>query len=381
MKKQVIAAVSLILCACMLLFAGCKTKSGKDETTTKASDTTTALDAVATTAPDTTENSTEASTQAETRKPAASVTSTNKPTAQKVTEPKADTVKKLNSYEWNPAGTYKCGNGDGYLVPGVYYILKTGSKCTLTMTNGQKDEDGEMMGFEDVEVPRSLFIELKNGYTISIKGGKIIHSSKATVSGANNASGVYHEGAYRVGKDLPAGEYLVYSSSGETIADCAVYKNPDLFAEDSSFRGVSAYTPVYITLDNGEYVEIAGGSLKAASSSPIARPDKDGAYDDICMYKVGKDIQPGKYKLVPDDADEEYMYAIYKDSYYRDASGVVREDYEATGVVELNLKDGQYIEFLGAKLVPVTETPDPTDPTETTTATDTTAAEDPAPES
>ena len=381
MKKQVIAAVSLILCACMLLFAGCKTKSGKDETTTKASDTTTALDDVATTAPDTTENSTEASTQAETRKPAASVTSTKKPTAQKVTEPKADTVKKLNSYEWNPAGTYKCGNGDGYLVPGVYYIVKTGSKCTLTMTNGQKDEDGEMMGFEDVEVPRSLFIELKNGYTISIKGGKIIHSSKATVSGANNANGVYHEGAYRVGKDLPAGEYLVYSSSGETKAKCSVYKSPDRFAEDPYFRGVETYNPVYITLDNGEYVEIAGGSLKAASSSPIARPDKDGAYDDICMYKVGKDIKPGKYKLVPDNADEEYMYAIYKDSYYRDASCVVRKDCEATGVVELNLKDGQYIEFLGAKLVPVTETPDPTDPTETTTATDTTAAEESAPES
>lgn len=79
MKKTIVAAVSLILCACMLLFAGCKTKSGKDEATTKASDTTTALDAVATTAPDTTENSTEASTQAETRKPAVSVTSTKKP--------------------------------------------------------------------------------------------------------------------------------------------------------------------------------------------------------------------------------------------------------------------------------------------------------------
>ena len=99
------------------------------------------------------------------------------------------------------------------------------------------------------------------------------------------------------------------------------------------------------------------------------------------MYKVGKDIRPGKYKLVPDDADKEYKYAIYKDSYYRDASGIVREDYAATGVVELNLTNGQYIGFSGAKLVRATETPDPTDPTETTEETDTTKAEVSAPES
>ncbi len=362
MKKSIIVALSVILCLCMLLFTGCKTKS-PDNDTTAALDSTTALDTATTTLEElSTESSTEPSTEptTETKKPSSTGSSQSgainkKPV--KVTEPKVDTSKKLNSYAWNGDGTYKCGNGDGYLVPGVYYIQVT-SKCTISMTNGQKDEDGKAIGFEDLDVPYNIFVTLKAGYTIEIKGGKIIHSSKAVVPSANNSKGLYSEGSYRVGTDIPAGEYLVYSTSGTQTAFCVAYKNADPFAEDATMRGVEALNPMYFTIRTGEIIEVEGGNIMLAPKGAIARPDGNGAYDDTCMYKVGKDINPGKYKLVPDSADAEYAFIIYKDSFYDTSDMVVKENLEAKGTITVTLASGQYIDFYGAKLVPVTDEPD-----------------------
>jgi len=223
----------------MLLFTGCKTKSSDDDTTA-ALDSTTALDAITTTLAElSTDESTELSTEATTADKISGSSSQSGAVSKKpvkVTEPKVDTSKALNSYTWNGNGTYKCGNGSGLLVPGVYYLQKTAATCTITITNGKKDANGKSIGLEDIDIPYNVFIEMKTGYTIKIEGGKIIHASKAVVPGANNAKGLYSQGSYRVGKDLPAGEYLVYSTSGTESAVCATYKSADPFVDDSSGR-------------------------------------------------------------------------------------------------------------------------------------------------
>ena len=70
------------------------------------------------------------------------------------------------------------------------------------------------------------------------------------------------------------------------------------------------------------------------------------------MYKVGKDIKPGKYKLVPTDAENGYI--VYYDLQYIDFSVAdSAENLSKDKVIEL--ESGRYIEFAGLKLVPYVE--------------------------
>ena len=82
------------------------------------------------------------------------------------------------------------------------------------------------------------------------------------------------------------------------------------------------------------------------------------------MYKVGKDIKPGKYKLVPTDAENGYI--VYLDLQYIDFS--VADSAENLGKDKvIELESGRYIEFAGLKLVPYVE-PKPTEPSSETSS-------------
>lgn len=336
MKKLIISLLALTLCVC-LLFVGCKGKDDADTTTTE--NTSAATQAVETTTDPATEASTEESTSEEsTAAPVTQVPVTNKQPV-KVTEPKVETNKKIDSYSWNADGTYKCGNGDGYLVPGEYYIVRTGaSVCTVTITNGK----GKGMT-RDIE--NDTLATLKNGYTVAIKGGKIIHVSKATPGADHNGS--YVTGIYKVGRDIPAGEYIARRNpSAPYAAGLTFRKSTDYFSGESlDMRTVDA--PTYITLVAGEYVEVAQGSLKPATNQSIAKENSDGSYSSG-MYKVGVDIAPGKYMLTPLTSNA--MYNIYKDSLYNSDS-LLKSATGLKNTVEVKLEKGQYIEFTGAKII------------------------------
>lgn len=81
------------------------------------------------------------------------------------------------------------------------------------------------------------------------------------------------------------------------------------------------------------------------------------------MYKVGKDIKPGKYTLVPTDSENGYM--VYYDLRYIELSiKDYKEDVKAGTVI--TLENGTYFRGSGLKLVPYVE-PGTTAAPETTT--------------
>ncbi len=337
MKKLIISLLALMLCVC-LLFVGCKGKDDADTTTT-TENTTAATEDVATTQEPTSEVSTEESTFEEsTDAPAVQAPPVTNKQPVKVTEPKVETNKKIDSYSWNTDGTYKCGNGDGYLVPGEYYIVKTGSSCTVSLTNGKGS--GISRAIEN-----DTLVTLKTDYTVTIKGGKIIHVSKASPSA--NSNGVYVTGIYKVGRDIPAGEYVARkNSSAPYAAGITFRKSTDYFSGESlDMRTVD--TPTYITLEAGEYVEIVQGNLSPATNKSIAKENSDGSYSSG-MYKVGVDIPAGKYMLTPITSNA--MYNIYKDSLYT-SSSILKTGTGLKNTVEIKLQSGQYIEFTGAKII------------------------------
>jgi hypothetical protein len=340
MKRKLISTVALIMCAIMFLFCGCKSKKNGDDTTAP-SESGAAVDAVT---DESTEPSSEETTEPEKKEPAADAIkkvtdSTKKPGKVNTTTP---SVKKP---EWKKAGKYTCGKN---LAAGEYYVVPNSKKCSLMLTDGK---DGEL---EFEILPCGLFVTMKAGYTLEVKNGKFILASEVNKMGATN--GKYKLGSYRVGVDIPAGITTLGSSEGSFFT---VFSSSDYFDEDATAIMFAEDYPVYYNLEKGQRVLFMEDTSLGVK---IPGANSDGSYSSG-MYKVGKDIKPGKYTLVPTDSENGYM--VYYDLRYIELSiKDYKEDVKAGTVI--TLENGTYFRGSGLKLVPYVE-PGTTAAPETTT--------------
>lgn len=345
MKRKLISAVALILCATMLLFCGCKSKKNNDDSTSP-SESGAAVDAIT---DESTEPSTEGTTEPEKKESTPDAIkkvtdSTKKPGKVNTTTP---AVKKD---EWKKAGKYTCGKN---LAAGEYYIKPDSKNCSVILTDGKHFGKDEIVKFD--VLPFGLFVTMKPGYTLEVKNGKFIVASAVEKMGGKN--GVYEIGTYRVGIDIPAGITTLGSSEGSFFT---VFSSSDYFDEDATAIIFAKDYPVYFNLEKGQRVMFMedtsiGVKIPAANSDGSFNPG---------MYKVGKDIKPGKYKLVPTDAENGYI--VYYDLQYIDLSAAdSAENLGKDKVIEL--ASGRYIEFAGLKLVPYVE-PKPTEPSSETSS-------------
>ena len=280
MKRKLISAVALILCATMLLFCGCKSKKNNDDSTSP-SESGAAVDAIT---DESTEPSTEGTTEPEKKESTPDAikkvtNSTKKPGKVNTTTP---AVKKD---EWKKAGKYTCGKN---LAAGEYYIKPDSKNCSVILTDGKHFGKDEIVEFD--VLPFGLFVTMKPGYTLEVKNGKfIVASAVEKMSGKN---GVYEIGTYRVGIDIPAGEHLLGNADG---VELMVLSTTDYFDEDGETLTVFGPHPAYVSLQKGQRVMFLDDTtldIKAPAAN------SDGSFNPG-MYKVGKDIKPGKYKLVP----------------------------------------------------------------------------------
>lgn len=151
-------------------------------------------------------------------------------------------------------------------------------------------------------------------------------------------------GMYKVGKDLPAGEYLILSD----------FLMPAYFqlSKDSSGTLDSIITndnfegSRYLSMQDGQYFDITGGKFVSIDKAPIQEP-KDGTYSSG-MYKVGRDIKPGEYKVVPDSGAFAY-YEVSKDSSGSLNSIITNDNFDTEKYI--TIKEGQYIKIVGGELI------------------------------
>ena len=333
MKRKLISAVALIMCAIMFLFCGCKSKKNGDDTTAP-SESGAAVDAVT---DESTEPSSEETTEPEKKEPAADAIkkvtdSTKKPGKVNTTTP---SVKKP---EWKKDGKYTCGKN---LAAGEYYVVPNSDNCSLVLTDGKHFDEGDIVNFPSL--PCGLFVTMKAEYTLEVKNGKFILASEVDKMGATN--GKYKLGSYRVGVDIPAGITTLGSSEGSFFT---VFSSSDYFSEDTTAIMFAEDYPVYYNLEKGQRVLFMEDTSLGVK---IPGANSDGSYNSG-MYKVGKDIKPGKYTLVPTDAENGYI--VYYDLQYIDFSVAdSAENLSKDKVIEL--ESGRYIEFAGLKLVPYVE--------------------------
>lgn len=121
----------------------------------------------------------------------------------------------------------------------------------------------------------------------------------------------YHkEGVYKIGKDLPAGEYLLIAYEDQYVGGYMCVSS------DSNQKNIILnelfQTFHYVTVEDGQYLELSKcGAVSVEEDSLYFK-----AYKDLGpgMYKIGTDIPAGEYRLTADkDAIAAYS-CIYNNS-------------------------------------------------------------------
>jgi len=149
-------------------------------------------------------------------------------------------------------------------------------------------------------------------------------------------------GTYKVGTDLPAGEYLVIAKSMSYI-ECT--KDSTGALESVVFNdNLTANSNSYVTLKDGEYFKLTGGEMYAIAEAPSIIPS-DGLYKDG-MYKVGKDIPAGEYKV---SLTGSMGYTeVTTNSRHQLDSVVTNENVQSD--TYLTVKEGQYLKMTGVQI-------------------------------
>lgn len=145
---------------------------------------------------------------------------------------------------------------------------------------------------------------------------------------------IYREGQYKVGVDIPSGEYVIFSD----------YTNSGYFALTSDSNGNDIivnenfdYNSI-ITIYDGEYIELSRS--RAVPISEVTSLPKD----ESDMFKIGVHLPAGEYKLIADEAGG--YYCVYNDNRQQD----IESNDNFSGQSYVTVKDGQYLVLLRCKI-------------------------------
>ncbi len=150
--------------------------------------------------------------------------------------------------------------------------------------------------------------------------------------------GWYGPGMYKVGRDLPAGEYVL---EGKTIY--AYYRLTSDSTGDSDSYLASGYVDArgYLTLEEGQYLE-----LDDCVAAPV---DLAGPYQvenneyPAGIYKVGYDLPAGEYEILPTDEEYDAYMAVLSGSSGTFDDIVTNDNFDKK--IYVTVSDGQYLEI------------------------------------
>lgn len=187
-----------------------------------------------------------------------SLTATNAPASNNpTTAPKpTDTPAPTPTPEpdiWLKGGTYKVGTD---IEAGEYLIVATSWNCYVEV---DKDSSGTFDSIVSNEnTSTHLYYTLIDGQYFKVQGGKFARVDD--VAPFEAVDGVYDEGMYLVGRDIPAGEYKI--TANESVCYIEVDKDSyNTFNSIVSNDIISIGESTYITIKNGQYIKISGGQI------------------------------------------------------------------------------------------------------------------------
>lgn len=143
----------------------------------------------------------------------------------------------------------------------------------------------------------------------------------------------YSAGTYKVGTDIPAGEYCIYCTSS-----VSGYYSVSTDSKGDSIIGNRIFDyNTFVTIYDGQYLK-----LSRSMAVPVSAVDGTSYKIDTSKagtLRVGTDILAGEYKLVI-NSDVNGYYCVYSSS-DADADIVTNDNFE--GQTYVTVSDGQYL--------------------------------------
>lgn len=148
---------------------------------------------------------------------------------------------------------------------------------------------------------------------------------------------IFEEDVYKIGTDMPAGEYKVFS-----VEDHASYTLTNDARGEDYVAYMSFDTFSYVSVEDDQFLE-----LKNSFAIPVEDADPVVIENDIIdpgVYRIGIDIDPGEYKVTA--TDEHASYTITGDANmndYIDYSSIEKSNY-------IEVLEGEYLELKNAEI-------------------------------
>jgi len=171
--------------------------------------------------------------------------------------------------------------------------------------------------------------------------GRYPHPSETKAANAENniQQPGYGPGMYKVGDDLPQGEYVLITNGGAyfEISKDSTGKTSSVLANDN-FDNRSI-----IRVSKGQYLEVQNARIiPVKDASEVKSVD---GYLTQGMYKVGKDFPPGEYKVFTND--QGYI-EVTKDARHLPRSIIANKIFK--GSVYLSVSKGEYLKLYNARI-------------------------------
>lgn len=238
---------------------------------------------------------------------------------------------------WYEEGEYEAGID---ISDGEYYIKENGDGICL----GSILTDGE-----------EISLICKDFSLLYLKVGDVLQLEKGKITQARNVPPISKRGpgTYRVGFDLPAGNYQIAPTKEN--AYFAVYPNAESLKRKVAFN---SYSPVAqdVYVSEGQYLEVTGGEIKEAPDFGEGEQGID--WHITGMYQVGKDIQPGEYyyEAFPQEEDSGMRFSSYiilKEPALRQEAMISGNNLDPFGF--LTVKEGDYLLIQHGKIAPASQ--------------------------
>ncbi|MFJ8235894.1 hypothetical protein ACIQ34_09135 [Ureibacillus sp. NPDC094379] len=153
------------------------------------------------------------------------------------------------------AGTYKVGTD---IKSGEYLIFSEG----FGYVEAAKDSTGNLESIvfnANLTEDSHTYATLSDGLYFKLQGAKMYPVAEAPSVIPEN--GVYKDGMYKVGQDIPAGEYkiILESEAGMGYIEVAKDSSYDL---DSIVTNENLQADTYLTVQDGQYLTLQGAKIE-----------------------------------------------------------------------------------------------------------------------
>lgn len=253
---------------------------------------------------------------------------------------KASPIKSITIGDKYYSGVYKVGRD----IPATEYYVKGSNELADAWIS--TDAAGEDVIGGSAAYP-NCYVTLKTGQYVTFEDAVVYPLGKAPLA-PKDANGHLIAAQYKVGRDIPAGEYVLLPDKTEDSVLFVVYPDSTM---TSDFVGLdSEQVMTYATVKDGQYLDVyyckAGYNILDADA-PVA--DNTSGILTNGMYKVGRDLDAGTY-TVEATSKEDSAYLVVNNSTHPISDFISLSNKIFTGTKQVTVNDGQYIYLEECKL-------------------------------